>query len=151
MFFDDERSHRLRPQILTELVSQYMNDAERAAFYGLPSTCRVRERVAAQWHGISQAAILLIRAVHFVQVRLRQFARVAGRQIQPGLELRHPIARGPQGIAHRLKRTCWCSDPGYSAERAATVCPGQPRGQTPVGRLQRLRRTNRPARTCPWL
>ncbi|MET8848270.1 acyltransferase [Amycolatopsis sp. NPDC004625] len=45
MFFDDERSHRLRPQILTELVSQYMNDAERAQFYGLPSTCRVRERV----------------------------------------------------------------------------------------------------------
>ena len=45
MFFDDERSHRLRPQILTELVSQYMNDAERAAFYGLPPTCRVRERV----------------------------------------------------------------------------------------------------------
>ena len=45
MFFDDERSHRLRPQILTELVSQYMNDAERAQFYGLPATCRVRERV----------------------------------------------------------------------------------------------------------
>jgi acetyltransferase-like isoleucine patch superfamily enzyme len=45
MFFDDERSNRLRPQILTELVSQYMNDAERAKFYGLPETCRIRERV----------------------------------------------------------------------------------------------------------
>ncbi|MBN9745855.1 acyltransferase [Amycolatopsis sp. A1MSW2902] len=45
MFFDDERSNRLRPMILNDLVAQYMNDAERAAFYGLPESCRVRERV----------------------------------------------------------------------------------------------------------
>lgn len=45
MFFDDERSNRLRPMILNDLVSQYMNDAERAKFYGLPESCRVRERV----------------------------------------------------------------------------------------------------------
>ncbi|GAB3499578.1 acyltransferase [Amycolatopsis cihanbeyliensis] len=44
MFFDDERSNRLRPQILTELVGQYMNDAERARLYGLPETTRIRER-----------------------------------------------------------------------------------------------------------
>ena len=42
MFFDDERSHRLRPQILTELVSQYMNDAERARSTG----CRRRAACA---------------------------------------------------------------------------------------------------------
>ncbi|HWD03076.1 MAG TPA: acyltransferase [Amycolatopsis sp.] len=45
MFFDDERSNRLRPMILNDLVSQYLNDAERAKFYGLPESCRVRERV----------------------------------------------------------------------------------------------------------
>ncbi|MBB1156747.1 acyltransferase [Amycolatopsis dendrobii] len=45
MFFEDERSNRLRPMILNDLVSQYMNDAERARFYGLPESCRVRERV----------------------------------------------------------------------------------------------------------
>jgi acetyltransferase-like isoleucine patch superfamily enzyme len=44
MFFDDERSTRLRPQILTELVGQYMNDSERARLYGLPETTRIRER-----------------------------------------------------------------------------------------------------------
>ncbi|OZM73434.1 acetyltransferase [Amycolatopsis antarctica] len=44
MFFDDERSSKLRPQILTELVGQYMNDAERAALYGLPESTRIRER-----------------------------------------------------------------------------------------------------------
>ncbi|HEY3707847.1 MAG TPA: acyltransferase [Amycolatopsis sp.] len=44
MFFDDERSARLRPQILTEVVSQYLNDSERAAFYGLPESTRIRER-----------------------------------------------------------------------------------------------------------
>lgn len=45
MFFDDERSNRLRPQILTDLVGQYMNDAERARLFGLPESTRVRERV----------------------------------------------------------------------------------------------------------
>lgn len=44
MFFDDERSNRLRPQILTEVVGQFMNDAERARLYGLPETTRIRER-----------------------------------------------------------------------------------------------------------
>ncbi|HVW43161.1 MAG TPA: acyltransferase [Amycolatopsis sp.] len=44
MFFDDERSNRLRPQILTDLVGQYLNDAERARLYGLPESTRIRER-----------------------------------------------------------------------------------------------------------
>ncbi len=44
MFFDDERSNRLRPGILTDLVGQYMNDQERARLYGLPETTRIRER-----------------------------------------------------------------------------------------------------------
>ncbi|UJW34417.1 acyltransferase [Saccharothrix sp. AJ9571] len=44
MFFDDERSNRLRPQILTELVGEYMNDAERAKLFGLPETTRIRQR-----------------------------------------------------------------------------------------------------------
>jgi acetyltransferase-like isoleucine patch superfamily enzyme len=44
MFFDDERSNRLRPQILTELVGEYMNDAERAKLYGLPENTRIRQR-----------------------------------------------------------------------------------------------------------
>ncbi|MDI2127383.1 acyltransferase [Yinghuangia seranimata] len=44
MFLDDERSRRLRPGILTDLVGQYMNDSERAALYGLPPTTRIRER-----------------------------------------------------------------------------------------------------------
>ena len=44
MFFDDERSNRLRPQILTDLVGQYMNDQERARLLGLPETTRIRER-----------------------------------------------------------------------------------------------------------
>ncbi len=43
MFFDDERSNRLRPDILTRLVGQYMNDAERAKLYGLPESTRIRE------------------------------------------------------------------------------------------------------------
>ena len=43
MFFDDERSNRLRPMILNDLVTQYMNDAERAKFFGLPESCRVPE------------------------------------------------------------------------------------------------------------
>jgi acetyltransferase-like isoleucine patch superfamily enzyme len=44
MFFDDERSNRLRPHILTELVGQFMNDQERAKLFGLPETTRIRER-----------------------------------------------------------------------------------------------------------
>lgn len=44
LFFDDERSNRLRPQILTELIGGLLNDAERAALYGLPETTRIRER-----------------------------------------------------------------------------------------------------------
>ncbi|WP_236790135.1 DapH/DapD/GlmU-related protein [Amycolatopsis sp. GM8] len=44
MFFDDERSNRLRPQILTDLVGQYLNDAERARFLGLPASTRIRDR-----------------------------------------------------------------------------------------------------------
>jgi acetyltransferase-like isoleucine patch superfamily enzyme len=44
MFFDDERSTKLRPQILTDLVGQLMNDRERAQLLGLPETTRIRER-----------------------------------------------------------------------------------------------------------
>lgn len=44
MFLDDERSNRLRPQILSEVVGQYLNDVERARFLGLPETTRIRER-----------------------------------------------------------------------------------------------------------
>lgn len=44
MFHDDDRSNRLRPAILTDLVGQYMNDSERAALLGLPPTTRIRER-----------------------------------------------------------------------------------------------------------
>jgi acetyltransferase-like isoleucine patch superfamily enzyme len=44
VFFDDERSNRLRPQILTDLVGQYLNDAERARFLGLPASTRIRDR-----------------------------------------------------------------------------------------------------------
>lgn len=44
MFLDDERSSRLRPAILTDLVGQYMNDHERALLWGLSDTVRVRER-----------------------------------------------------------------------------------------------------------
>jgi len=44
MFLDDERSVRLRPQILTDLMGQYMNDRERARLLGLPETTRIRER-----------------------------------------------------------------------------------------------------------
>lgn len=43
MFLDDERSNQLRPQILTALAGQVMNDVERARFYGLPDNCRIRE------------------------------------------------------------------------------------------------------------
>lgn len=44
MFLDDERSNRLRRQILTDLVGGLMNDVERARLLGLPETTRIRER-----------------------------------------------------------------------------------------------------------
>ena len=44
MFLDDERSNRLRPAILTDVVGQFMNDRERARLWGLPDTVRMRER-----------------------------------------------------------------------------------------------------------
>ncbi|HEX4703413.1 MAG TPA: acyltransferase [Pseudonocardiaceae bacterium] len=44
MFRNDERSNRLRPAILTDVVGQYMNDQERAVLYGLSDTVRMRER-----------------------------------------------------------------------------------------------------------
>jgi acetyltransferase-like isoleucine patch superfamily enzyme len=44
MFDDDERSRRLRPQILTDVVGQYLTDTERARLLGLPDTTRIRER-----------------------------------------------------------------------------------------------------------
>lgn len=44
MFDDDERSRRLRPQILTDVVGQYLTDTERARLLGLPDTVRIRER-----------------------------------------------------------------------------------------------------------
>lgn len=44
MFLDDERSNRLRPAILKDVVGQYMNDRERAMLWGLSKTVRMRER-----------------------------------------------------------------------------------------------------------
>jgi acetyltransferase-like isoleucine patch superfamily enzyme len=44
MFHDDERSNRLRPGILNDFVGALLNDAERAAFLGLPASTRIRER-----------------------------------------------------------------------------------------------------------
>jgi len=44
MFLDDERSNRLRAQILTDVVGGFMNDVERARLLGLPETTRIRER-----------------------------------------------------------------------------------------------------------
>ena len=43
MFLDDDRTQRIRKGVVQELVSQYLTDSERAAFLGLPATCRVRE------------------------------------------------------------------------------------------------------------
>jgi acetyltransferase-like isoleucine patch superfamily enzyme len=40
---DDERSNRLRAEILRRLVGLVMTDDERAAHIGLPEGCRVRE------------------------------------------------------------------------------------------------------------
>jgi acetyltransferase-like isoleucine patch superfamily enzyme len=44
VFLDDERSQRLRSQILSDFVGVLMNDVERARMLGLPDTVRVRER-----------------------------------------------------------------------------------------------------------
>ncbi len=44
MFFDDERSIRLRTAILNDYVGGLLNDVERAHFLGLPPTTRIRER-----------------------------------------------------------------------------------------------------------
>ncbi|RKN14905.1 acyltransferase [Micromonospora musae] len=44
MFLDDERSNRLRPAILNDLVGNLLNDVERARYLGLPETTRIRER-----------------------------------------------------------------------------------------------------------
>jgi acetyltransferase-like isoleucine patch superfamily enzyme len=44
MFLDDERSNRLRPGILTNLVGGLLNDVERATLLGLPPSTRIRER-----------------------------------------------------------------------------------------------------------
>lgn len=49
MFFTDDRSNSLRPLILNDLVSQYLNDSERARFLGLPESCRIRERTKIVW------------------------------------------------------------------------------------------------------
>jgi acetyltransferase-like isoleucine patch superfamily enzyme len=43
IFLDDERSAKLRPEILKYFVSSVMTDSERAQFLGLPSGCRIRE------------------------------------------------------------------------------------------------------------
>lgn len=43
MFLDDERSNRLRRQILTDFVGELMNDVERARLLGLPATTRIRK------------------------------------------------------------------------------------------------------------
>jgi acetyltransferase-like isoleucine patch superfamily enzyme len=45
MFFDDERSNRLRRLILTEAVGMFLNDSERAKLYGLPEGTRIRAGV----------------------------------------------------------------------------------------------------------
>jgi acetyltransferase-like isoleucine patch superfamily enzyme len=42
---DNERQKRLRPEILSRLLSSVMTDDERAAYYGLPQGCRMREGV----------------------------------------------------------------------------------------------------------
>lgn len=44
LFLNDDRSNRLRPGILTDVVGQLMNDHERALLLGLDETVRVRER-----------------------------------------------------------------------------------------------------------
>jgi acetyltransferase-like isoleucine patch superfamily enzyme len=43
MFKDSERQRLLRPYVLKQFVSSVMTDDERAAFWGLPEGCRMRE------------------------------------------------------------------------------------------------------------
>lgn len=43
MFNDDARNAQLRPEILRYAISQVMTDDERAALFGLPAGCRMRE------------------------------------------------------------------------------------------------------------
>ena len=43
MFLDDERSNKLRPAILNNVVGALMNDAERARLWGLHESVRMRE------------------------------------------------------------------------------------------------------------
>lgn len=40
---DGERQNRLRPEILSRLLTLVMTDDERAAYFGLPKGCRMRE------------------------------------------------------------------------------------------------------------
>ena len=42
-FLENIRNSKLRPQILQQLVSQFLSDDERAKYYGLPDGCRMRE------------------------------------------------------------------------------------------------------------
>ncbi len=43
IFLEDERTTKLRPEILKYFISSVMTDTERAQLLGLPSGCRVRE------------------------------------------------------------------------------------------------------------
>jgi len=43
--FDPETQSQLRNEIMSRCTAELMTDRERAAFYGLPHGCRVRERV----------------------------------------------------------------------------------------------------------
>ncbi len=43
IFSDSERAHALRRDILTRHAAQLMTDDERAALFGLPAGCRIRE------------------------------------------------------------------------------------------------------------
>lgn len=40
---DDVRQKQLRPEIIRRLLAEIMTDDERAAYYGLPNGCRIRE------------------------------------------------------------------------------------------------------------
>jgi acetyltransferase-like isoleucine patch superfamily enzyme len=42
-FRSDQRTHSLRSGVLDQLVTSLMTDSERAAYYGLPEGCRMRE------------------------------------------------------------------------------------------------------------
>ena len=43
LFRSDERTHSVRNVVLDQFVTGLMTDSERAAFYGLPEGCRMRE------------------------------------------------------------------------------------------------------------